>query len=166
MKLMRVCVHKFHTHMYECMTEDLPGDHGKAKSWWPTSTLTFIQPISKTVNSAGKGGEDRTIISTCVSCTHVTCVSCTHVTNPSSSTPYPHDMVSKLIKRVKYIKHTYIKSAFTKCTRMVVTKERMGMETGHEEEEDEQTKTNGGFAVNRRLYSTHFPPTLPIQLLS
>lgn len=87
----------------------------------------------------------------------------TLVTNPSfSSTPSPHDMVSKLIKRVGYMKYTYIKSAYTKCTGIAANEERKGMKTGHEEEEEEQTKTNGGFATKRRLYSTLFLPTLPI----
>lgn len=121
--------------------------------------LLSLSTVSKTVNSAGKGGEDRTIIK------HHVCY-VTPVTNrSSSSTPSPHHTVSKLMKRVEYRKYTYTKSAYTKCTAVAINEERTRMKTGHEEKEDKQTKTNDGFAVKRKLYSTLFPPTLPIQLL-
>lgn len=93
------------------------------------------------------------------------CVTYTPVTHRSpSSTPSPHHTVSKLTKRVEYRKYTYTETAYTKCTAMAINEERTRMKTGHEEKEDKQTKTDDGFAV-KRLYSTLFPPTLPIQLL-
>lgn len=109
-----------------------------------------------------KAEEDRTIIKHKIAL----CVMYTLVTNPSSSsTPSPYDTASKLTKRVEYMKYTYTKGVYPKSTAMAANGERTGMKTGHEEEENEQIKTNSGFAVKRRLYSALFPPTLPIQLL-
>lgn len=49
--------------MYQGLAAHLPVNHDEAESWPPTSALTSIHPhISEIVNSAGKGGEDRTII--------------------------------------------------------------------------------------------------------
>ena len=104
--------------------------------------------------------EDRTIIKHKIAM----CLIYTLVTNPSSSSASSHDTVSKLIKRVEYIKCEYIKSVYVQGTGMAAD-ERVGTETGHDEEEDEQTETSGDSAGNWRLYSTLFPPALPTQLL-
>lgn len=52
------------------------------------------------------------------------------------------------------------------CIGMAASEKKIGMETGHKEEEDEQNKNNGRFAVNRRGNPTPLPLTLPIQPIS